>query len=284
MKEVLHAMDVKDRRAAIQGLTPAVRAALLAFMEGANVAPKSMAARPGGAGSPLRGADVWTVRRAGRLKYKARVYLNSLCLTTKEQVEISAALGHQAILERVRGAVAEESTANHQLWGDNDSILKTCRAAMEACGTSEEKLGLSACVILRAGQWLGNTRIVTPATTLSLALAARTRLARARSTSWEALRAAWIDLLQGAHAQRKLLPGRAEVAVDAARCKALRREFACAVRGVKRALESARPRRERLTAKVLQLRAAAAPGEMWWLAEQYRPSWQCLGSAPLGGE
>lgn len=236
LREVLRSMEVDARRAAIEGFKPHVRVALLAFMEqSGNEVSKRQVARPREV-LPIRGS-VWTVRRNSMLKFKARVYFGSLCLTTREQTELAMAQRHQAILERVRGAVTIRGAADPEFWEDSDAILHVCRLTMEANYTSEDALGISAFVMLRARQWLGDIRIVSEATTLSSALATRTRLLNARATSWEALRSEWLALLQGAHRKNKPSRQQAEETVDAARCAVLRRQLLRGVYAVERALE-----------------------------------------------
>jgi len=236
LKDVLQSMDASSRRTTIETFKPHIRVALLAFMEQAGkVAPKK---RPCVArdAPPDKGGRMWIIRRDSRLKFKGRVYFGSLCVTTREQIEMDVAQRHQEILESVRSAVATQASSNPDLWDDSGAILRICRQVLEACGTSEEALGLSTFVMMRATQWLGSTRIVSPTTSLRGALETRARLLHARATSWEALRAEWIALLRAMDRKMPLSVQAAEAIVDAARRDAMRGQLSRALGAVEHAL------------------------------------------------
>lgn len=239
LREALRALDANTRRSAIEAFKPHVRTALLAFMEQAeNSAPKRHAAGPRDAEHGRGG--MWIVRRHGVQKFKGRVYFGSLCLTTREQIEVGVAQDAQAILQRIRSAVIAEGARDPSFWEDNDAILRICRLTLEANGTSETALGLSACVIMRATQLLGEVRIVSPASTLSAALLIRVKLMRARATSWEALRQEWVALLQGLGRKHPVSAKRAEEIANSARHAALKGHLLQALRSVERGLQSKR--------------------------------------------
>lgn len=242
LKEALQCLEVKARREAIASLHPRVRAALLGFMaqEVTNEGRNHGGHRRQVAGTrepALRDrSSLWILQRGDVPKFKGRVYFGSLCLTTREQDDRESALGSQAILEQLRDAVTLASAAKPEVWEDVGALLHLCSHILAEGGTSAAALGLSACVTLRTTRWLGDTRIVTPASSLSAALTARKRLVRARATSWQALRAEWIASLQGSANKRTCSLQQAEAIVDSARCKALKTQLSQAIGAVEASL------------------------------------------------
>merc|ERR1719203_2092604 len=192
-----------------------------------------------------RSPEIWKVRRGEQTRYKARLNLNSLRLWTTEQTERSVAAQHLSILKHMRDTVAAASAAAPQFWADTDVVHQTCQGVLRAHQTSERELGLSACVVLRATRWLGSTRVTSPAMSLGGALQAHARLVLARASSWEALRAEWIRVLEpGASPHRRGISRRrgsaAAQAVDAARQHNLKHQFLRAALTAERALRRAR--------------------------------------------
>lgn len=240
LKEVLQCMEVMARRDAIVALKPRVRTALLGFMahaHGDSLSSKRRATSPGTREIGFcNRSSLWTLQRCNVRKFKGRIYFGSMCLTTKEQDDRERASQNQAILERIRDAVASECAANPRIWEDEDALLLICSQVLEANCTSEASLGLSASVTLRATQWLGETRIVTPASNLRVAFRTRRRLFRARATSWQSFRAEWVALLHRLENKSRCSLQRAEAIVDIARCKALKRQLSHATGAVERTL------------------------------------------------
>lgn len=189
---------------------------------------------------PLRRDEgLWIVRGGRNLRYRARIYFNSLCVCAKGHFQREVVLEHCAILSHLRRVVFVASACDAHLWDDDGGrVLACCRAALAESGTSEEVLGLRAFVSLRATQYLGTKVIVTPAASLADALAMRARLVAARSASWDVLRAAWIKSMQHGGPGRRTLPTKARVAdaVDQARRCALQQQLLQVVGRAERAL------------------------------------------------
>lgn len=243
----MQCLEVKARRDAIGALQPQVRAALLGFMAqepsgGLGVKRRVTGTREAAARNK---GSLWSAQRGDVRKFKGRICFGFLCLTTREQDDRESALASQAILEQLRDAVALASAAKPGVREDEEALLHIYSCVLRENGISEAALGLRACVTLRATRWLGETRIVTPASNLTAALMTRKRLLRARAISWQALRAEWIALLQGLANRSPCSLDRAEAIVDSARSKALKRQLSHAIRAVERTLWPGRMRTEK---------------------------------------
>merc|ERR1712151_1371293 len=98
------------------------------------------------------------------------------------------------------------------------------------------EFGVSVYVEMRAPEWVANShRITSPVVPLEQAVALRSRLLRARSTSWELLHAEWVELLQGGRISRSL--EEAESHVRQARRGFLEQQLPHAVKNAERALD-----------------------------------------------
>merc|ERR1719310_765600 len=83
------------------------------------------------------------------------------------------------------------------VWDKPEELNQLCREVLLKNGTSEEELGLSVYIRLRAPQWLGTCGdIASPVMALGDALRLQSRLLRAKHTSWKALRAEWVALMR----------------------------------------------------------------------------------------
>uniref|UniRef100_A0A7S4R4M8 Uncharacterized protein n=1 Tax=Alexandrium monilatum TaxID=311494 RepID=A0A7S4R4M8_9DINO len=274
LRSALQDLPKPDRLEGIRRLAPAVRAALLAFME--RRSPKSSSpssSRPDAAdeaapapppphtaprGRAARRLCAAGVRAVSSLKYKAHVDVKALRIYTRAYARRELALQSQEALWRLRSALVAASTLDSEFWDRPEEVCQRFREVLCACGTSPEKLGLAVYVSLRADRWLGRRfHITTPVLPLLDALRLHSRLLRARDLSWEALREAWLS----APRPKRSAPG-AEARAREARWQALGRQAARAARAAARALDAvsrgaARERREALRAAASSSRAAA---------------------------
>jgi hypothetical protein len=137
-------------------------------------------------------------------------------------------------------------------------MYRLCTDMLSSQGTSEDDLGLSVIVSLRADRWLGRGQhIISPMTSLAEALQVQARILSARNISWMALREEWVNLML--KKKRSLRSGlsvmEAQSRADVARQDALKRKLAPAVRRVIAALGEERNRKAR--ALKLKLRKVA---------------------------
>jgi len=249
IRDVLQCMTADQRQFAVRMLTPRVQAALVMFMETlkkhpiAPFAPKSR--RSPVASVPKQSAVSRIVTSPNAAfnndaKFNAHMHIKALRFYTRGHVDLEVALERQIVLVQLCQALSAAGTKNPIFWEDASQTYQVCLDVLRANNTSEEKLGLSAYIYMRAGHWLlQSCTIISPVMPLSEAVALHCRLLRARETSWKQLRAEWVQLMQCARhpaAKRKPLH-EAEAIADAARASALKIQLARAVISANKALE-----------------------------------------------
>lgn len=129
------------------------------------------------------------------------------------RVHDDLAIDHQFILANVRNCVVEASTADEGFWDKHDAVCQIFSDVLLEHGTSIEELGLRMYLEMRAPEW--GARITSRVLPLAEAVEKRSQLLQARCTSWERLRAVWVDLIQGGRNSRSL--EEAEKVVDQSR-------------------------------------------------------------------
>jgi hypothetical protein len=149
---------------------------------------------------------------------------------------MEVAVEQQLILARVRDRLGEASGNDATFWDTPRNIYQVFESVLAEHQMSMKEFDVSVYVEIRAPQWVANChRITSPVLPLEDAVALRTRLLSARSTSWEHLRIEWIALLQGGRHARSL--EEAEFHVYQARCCFLEQQFSHAVQSIERALD-----------------------------------------------
>lgn len=111
--------------------------------------------------------------------------------------------------------------------------------ALAESGFTEDTIGLSVFVHLKATQWLGDCPIISQVLPLVDALKVHTQLLCARKKSWTALRAEWIGLIR---AKKYVSETEAASIADNTHRAALACRFATASRRAQRALRTAATR------------------------------------------
>merc|ERR1712139_336622 len=173
------------------------------------------------------------------------IHVKALRLYTREQATLEAAIEHQIVLVQIKQALTTRIAGKEQLWDGHNDAFQVCQAVLQENGTSEAELGLRAWVHIRAPRWLGSRcRIGSMATDLASALAVHSRLLHAKATSWEALRAEWVHLVQ---IRKHVSLMEAEATVDSYRHATLRENLTRALLGVERI--QAKQKVEKATAK-----------------------------------
>merc|ERR1712137_1074953 len=100
------------------------------------------------------------------------------------------------ILVQIRQALLSEADTDPGIWENPEKVDRVCSEVLLESGASALELGLTAFVSLQAPQWLGKQcTIMSPVMSFTEALHVHARLRRARQTSWEALRAEWVELM-----------------------------------------------------------------------------------------
>lgn len=241
-------MEAKSRQLSLVALPTQIRSRLLDFMQrrrstssrgqhdveearlGKNQSTMAFCRRQGS----LRRICV-----SHRIRYQACIRLKALRMYTREQCDIELAVEHQLILASVRQKISQETAREPHVWLEPDRIARAWIAGFEQCGTTEHGLGLRTFLEFRAYPWLGSRfTIASPAMSLLDALQLNARLLQARSKSWEALRAEWIQIMMKDYSKRSrtqfknLSMAQAEFIVDKARQDALAQRVQPVVRRV----------------------------------------------------
>jgi len=190
-----------------------------------------------------------------RPTYKAHLHIKALRFYTLAHPNLEVALDRQMILMQLRQALVAATKTHSCLWEDAHATYQICMEVLNANRTSEIDMGLCSYVYLRAANLLVQTRtIISPVIPLRETLELHSRLLRARRTSWQALRAEWIDIMLSTRqplAKRKTLVD-AEVIADEARSEALKIQFTRLARRLAKSVEHDEKRASRQHRKMIQ--------------------------------
>jgi hypothetical protein len=190
-----------------------------------------------------------------RPTYKAHLHIKALRFYTIAHPNLEVALDRQMILMQLRQALVAANNTHSCLWEDAHATYQICMEVLNANRTSEIDMGLCSYVYLRAANLLVQTRtIISPVMPLRETLELHSRLLRARRTSWQALRAEWIDIMLSTRqplAKRKTLVD-AEVIADEARSEALKIQFTRLARRLAKSVEHDEKRASRQHRKMKQ--------------------------------
>lgn len=260
------------RLAAIESVAPCVRAALLTFTQNPRNAPAPSTATfkdpmqilgykklnrhkplPAQSGIRIMKSSIGT-------RYRAHLVIKGLRLYTNTSSH-SAAIDHHIIFVQMRDALAAASSKDPCIWTSPDRLLAILNSVLARSNTSETIFDLHVFVYMRGTPWLDkNTYIVSPAMQLDQAVPLYGKLLRAQCTSWEALRAEWVQLLQLKKTTKGLSQTEAEAVADHARQKALKFRFRQAEQITKWAMkrDEDKSRRARAAAELEQRRLVAA--------------------------
>lgn len=147
--------------------------------------------------APLSGFS--GIRATSGSHYKAYMDIKALRLYTRSHSLIEDAIDQHIALVSLRHALREASRNDPEIWDTSDGSLRIyslCKDVFKSHGISEDDLGLSAIVSLRADRWLGRGQHITSSMMpLAEALLAHARLLHARNVSWMALRSEWVRLM-----------------------------------------------------------------------------------------
>lgn len=252
LRIVLQDMPPADRHRSISELPKRARAEMLLFMQRRCATSQFNAAdaaetsswvtdtaaqcrtvkyQHAGAAQP-REAIICRIPGVLYTRYQATTQFMDLRIYSREFPTKQQAMEHQHILTKLRRLLFELEARDPKGW--HDLAPEACEHLLAACGTSEQALGLRAWVQLRAHRFLGQRmRIASAAGALHDIFAVHKRLVTARATSWEALRAEWLQLRcshKGISQQQAL------VHIEGARRAALGQRLALATRRVEQVL------------------------------------------------
>jgi curved DNA-binding protein CbpA len=268
LQDILQFLSPQSRLACVKSqLNEDTRIALTKFIEGsrkkcdASTCNHSCTHRAYGANSkdsdakramkthdraPLSGFS--GIRATSGSHYKAYMDIKALRVYTRSHSLIEDAIDQHIALVSLRHALREASRNDPEIWDTSDGSLRIysiCKDVFKAHGTSEDDLGLSAIVSLRADRWLGRGQHVTSSMMpLAEALRAHARLLNARNVSWMALRSEWVRLMLNKKRALKigLSSAEAQSRADDARQIALNQKLARVLGKVTVALDEERQR------------------------------------------
>jgi hypothetical protein len=263
MRFVLQSMSPSDRKEAISSLAPRLRLELKRYMEqlchekatwcrGGSGFKQQMKMRADKNGLSTKDfsevAENYSIKKVyhtngvKRTKYQANIHVKALRFYTSEQGNFEIAVEYQIILVQLKNALSIAGRKDPDFWSDPKKALSLCETTLRANGTTESQLGLRAWVHMRAPLWLHHRcRIASTATTLAKAFEVHRRLLWARETSWDALRAEWLALMQGG--QKRISTQQAEMLADRARHETLKEQLSRTVKIAQRVFDERTRRR-----------------------------------------
>lgn len=183
-----------------------------------------------------RGTDVRTIKNVHQVSYQAQLRIRHLRMYTHSQADLDTAISHQMILAQARHAI---DAAGEEVWNHPDEFCNVFAEILRSARTSQEELGLSVFIFMRADEWISRCATITsPVVALGDAVAAHARLLAARQTSWARLRTEWVFLMrQTQHARlQRLSQAQAEAVAEKARLGLLQRRLKLAVSAAERAI------------------------------------------------
>lgn len=232
LRAVLQHTDKASRNTFISSMPLRVQSALIDFMKKTpeNAAQLLECAE----GNSQRMGSGCTRLGTSGTRSNAQLDIEYLRIYTR-LVDLESAIEQQLLLAKVRERMIVAS-ADKEFWNRSQNVCHIFGSVLAEHNTSIDELGLSVYVEMRAPEWIANShRITSPVTTLEEAVTLRSRFLHARSTSWELLRAAWIDVMQRGKYSRSLEDS--ETRADQARQSFLEQRRARAVQSVERSLD-----------------------------------------------
>lgn len=249
---VLQGMSKSQRYASLSSLAPSMCGELEAYMEQCRgrckatpretINSSDAKATDRSNDQPHRDAASFSIVKTyhfdgyTKSKYQASIHVKGIRLYTPEQNCFDAAITHQMVLVEIRSALISRSLESPNFWQDHEAVMDTFHSVLRSFGTTENDLGVRAWVHMRTPRWLGSrVRIASQASCLAHTLTIHSRLLRARDTSWEALKAEWVLLLQ--RGSRCLTQHEAERIANKARDDTLKDQLRQAVKRVQKTVD-----------------------------------------------
>lgn len=244
LRQVIKFTTMEERRGAIASLQPRVRSALISFMESTKTRTEALVGRKRRVEcsnddrpcKSVKGGDVRAISSVHGTRYIAQLGLEHLRMYTCGQHSAEVAARHQLVFACFRNAV---ESAGEKIWHDPTTFCLLFENTTRQHNTSEQDMGLSVFIYMRADQWIDRAQAITsPTLSLVDAVALHARLLRARATSWESLRREWAPLLRLTQKMRArmLSLAEAEEVAEQAHRRHVKRRLVFAVNKVEHAL------------------------------------------------
>lgn len=260
VRAALQGMTATQRRDAIVQMPNAVRNELMKYMKthktngpDADAAAQSRKSAQKNFEAWSRGTGIRTLQHIYKTSYQVQLRIRHLRMETKAHADFETAISVQMVLVRVRHAL---EAAGEVVWSDPNEFHKVFTDVLENAGVTQEDLGLSVFIFMRAEEWIGRFATITsPVMPLKDAVAAHSRLVVARQLSWAHVRAEWVHLMLQTQQARTnhMTPTHAEAVVEKVRVTFLQHCLKRAVKSAERAIKT----RQHLKLKVAKLHARA---------------------------
>lgn len=248
LQMILQSMSAEVRRSSISRMPMAVRNVLLKFMaersDSSNASPLTPRKYPSLRCKKKRsvcGSRLRPIKNTYGLSYSAQVDIGLLRLYTRGVRDIEKAIEHQLVLSQVRDVLYSADEESHEVWNNAGEVEQIIEDVLRKTGSSEEELGLRACVQMRATAYVERKHVMTsPAMSFRKVLPLRNRLVCARRESWDRFRAQWVNLMRSTRNARSkdLSQEDAETLCDEARKEFLEKQLALALRNTVRMLKA----------------------------------------------
>jgi|Transcript_49903 hypothetical protein len=193
---VLQSMVACQRREAISDMDPCVRQALSRHMKqqqqpamNNRKTKTDQFGQDANAYTPKSGAA--GVHKFGRL-YRAYVAVANMEIYSRLQSNVEEAIEDHVILTQVRDVIVVAMLERRS----DDDLIDMVRKFLVDCNTSEDDIQLRAKIRVRATEWMGALRISSHMLLFENAIHLRSKILRAKRSSWQDFRAVCISLLQ----------------------------------------------------------------------------------------
>jgi len=247
LQQVLQSMPARSRQSSITSMPKIVQKVLLKFMEGGgtNKNTSTSTQRRHSTFQCKKRRSVGGLRLRphkntyGRT-YSAQVDIGFLRIYTSGHRNIEKTIERQVILSQIRDVLYSANEADHQVWGKVAKVEQMIESVIQKNGSSEDELGLRACVQMRATEYVQRKYVITsPVMSFRKVVPLRNRLVHARRDSWEHFRAQWVKLMRSTRNARskRLSQEEAETICDMARKEFLEKQLALALRNTERLLK-----------------------------------------------
>jgi len=239
LRDLLQHMDKPLRSRLMSSIPLRVQQALVDFMKKvpkqAREMLESLDHSPGAMGSACTRLQTKSQGSSSK-NSKAMLDIEHLRFYTR-WTTLEAAIEQQLILAKLQDRITAASDSDESFWSKPANTRQIFDDLLAEHETSMDTFGISVYVEMRTPEWVGSRHHITsPVLPLEEAIALRSRLLHARSTSWESVREEWIPLLQSGKNSCSL--AEAEERLLQARRSFLERQLPHAVKSVQRALEA----------------------------------------------
>jgi curved DNA-binding protein CbpA len=247
LQAILQSMPFNSRQSAITSMPKTIQNVLLKFMQdgGKNTNASTMTPRRHSLfrcrkKRSVSGSQLRPYGNVNGRTYSAQIDIGFLRIYTSGHRDIEKAIERQVILSQIRDVLYVADEADHQVWNKTGKVEQMIESVIRKNASSEDELGLRACVQMRATEYVERKYVITsPVMSFRKVVALRNHLVRARRESWETFRVQWVTLMRSTRNARSkcLSKEAAEKICDQARNEFLEKQLALALRTTDKVLK-----------------------------------------------